>query len=47
MKSYKYHLEVRNPIKTKMITAFVLSSVGDVVCQYLLRNKKEEWKWDR
>ena len=36
IKKYNEQLQVKNPIKTRIITAFVLSAVGDVICQSLI-----------
>ena len=31
--SYQHHLREKNPFKTKMLTSFLLYSLGDAACQ--------------
>ena len=33
VKSYMDHVTVKNPIKTKMITSFIIGALGDYACQ--------------
>ena len=51
---YMNQIQVKNPAKTKIITAFSLTCLGDIIAQTcierpaLKRDKPEEkWKWDK
>ena len=42
-KKYELQARIKNPVKTKMITAFCLFSLGDITCQFLFEKTK---KWN-
>ena len=44
--TYEIHNTVKNPIKTKMATAFVLFGIGDVICQVGIEKKESDKKYD-
>ena len=44
-KMYDNQIRVKNPIKAKMATAFLLFSMGDMTCQIL--EKRQEWDYMR